>query len=139
MAQFDPEKMAVYRLARTHSRAVQALIKSANTRGFSDLIAQLRSSTASIPANVLEASGEWRPGKRLNYLMIAKGSTWECWAHTDTMVDFGLVKPNAISDVRDAQRQISALLIVTIRTLETQLNEEEWASAYRPPEPRPSI
>jgi four helix bundle protein len=109
MARFDPEKMAVYRLARAHSRAVQALIKSADTRGFSDLVNQLRSSTASIPANVLEASGEWRPGKRLNYLMIAKGSTWECWAHTDTMVDFGLVTPKAIGDVRDAQRQISAL------------------------------
>src|SRR5687767_11453454 len=102
--------MAVYRLARRHSRAVQELIKSADTRGFSGLISQLRDSAASIPANVLEASGEWRPGKRLNYLMIAKGSTWESWAHTDTMVDFGLVQPPAIADVRDAQRQITALL-----------------------------
>jgi four helix bundle protein len=125
VAQFDPDRMAVYRLARRHSRAVQELIKNADTRGYSGLIGQLRGSTASIPANVLEASGEWRPGKRLNYLMIAKGSTWESWAHTDTMVDFGLVLPPAIGDVRDAQRQITALLITTIKRLEAQLALED--------------
>jgi four helix bundle protein len=76
MGKFDPEKMAAYRLARLHSRAVRDLLERADTRGYGDLAAQLRSSAASIPANLLEAAGEWRDGKRLNYLMIAKGSTW---------------------------------------------------------------
>ena len=75
MARFDPEKMAVYRFARQHGRAVRALIQTADTRGFADLVGQLRCSSTSIPANLLEAAGEWRPGKRLHYLMIAKGST----------------------------------------------------------------
>ena len=118
MAIFDPERLAVYRLARQHSRAMHALIKSARTRGFSDLINQVRRSTAYVPANLLEAFGEWRPGKRLHYLMIAKGSAWENWAHTDTMVDFNLVPESATSEVRDFQRQITALLITTIRNLE---------------------
>jgi four helix bundle protein len=121
MAQFDPDKIAVYRLARQHSRAVRDLIKMAEAKGFSDLINQLRGSTASIPANVLEAFGEWRPGKRLNYLMIAKGSTWESWAHTDSMVDNCLVPASAITEVRDVQQQITALLITTIRNLESTL------------------
>jgi four helix bundle protein len=120
MAVFDPDRLAVYRLARLHSRAVHALISGAQTRGHSDLVNQLRRSTASIPANVLEAWGEWRLGKRLNYLMIAKGSTWESWAHSDTMVDFELVRPHSIADVRDAQQQITGLLIATIRRLEAQ-------------------
>ena len=132
MARFDPEKMAVYRLARVHSRAVDALIKAANTRGFADLIGQLRRSTASIPANILESAGEWRTGKRVHYLMIAKGSTWESWAHTDSMVDFGLVPKAAIAAARDAQGQITALLISTIRNLEAQLAAEE-----EPPPPSP--
>jgi hypothetical protein len=38
MARFDPEKMAVYRLARQHSRAVHALLEGADTRGFADLV-----------------------------------------------------------------------------------------------------
>jgi four helix bundle protein len=103
----------------------ECLDQGANTRGFGDLVSQLRDSTASMPANILEAGGEWRPGKRLHYLMIAKGSTWESWAHVDTMVDFEIVKPEDILEVRDLQNQITALLITTIRNLEAQGAQEE--------------
>lgn len=120
MGRFDPERIAAYRLARAHSRAVRALIARADTRGFADLVNQLRRSAASITANVLEAIGDWRPGKRVNYLAIAKGSTWESWAHTDSFVDFGLVAPQAIAEVRQLQNQISALLITMIRRLESE-------------------
>ena len=121
MGIFDPRKMAVYRLAREHTRAVRRLIETADVRGFADLIGQLRASTASIPANLLEAAGEWRLRKRLHYLMIAKGSTWECWAHTDSLLDFGLVTEDAITNVRKLQNQITGLLIKTIRNLESDL------------------
>lgn len=120
VGKFDPEKMAVYRLARQHTRAVHALVGSSNTRGFADQVTQLRRSASSIPANLLESAGEWRAGKRLNYLMIAKGSTWECWAHIDALVDFGVFDPAAITEVRNLQSQITALLITTIRTIERQ-------------------
>lgn len=88
------------------------------------MVSQLRRSAASVPANILEAVGEWRPRKRLHHLMIAKGSTWESWAHTDTMVDLGLVPTDAIKEVRHLQGQITALLITTIRNLEAQLASE---------------
>jgi four helix bundle protein len=130
MANFDPERMAAYRLARQHSRAMDTLLRGARTRGYADLISQLRRATASIPANLLEAAGEWRPKKRLNYLMIAKGSTWECWAHTDTLVDFGLAETTDTANVRSAQHQITALLITTIRNLEA---EHRTRKAARPP------
>ena len=120
MAWFDPDKLAAYRLARRHSRAVRTLIEGADARGYADLIGQLRASAASIPANLLEAMGEWRNGKRLHYLMIAKGSTWESWAHTDSMVDFGIVPEAAIGDVRAIQRELTALLITSIRNLEAR-------------------
>jgi four helix bundle protein len=131
MARFDPEKIAVYRLARQHTRAVRELIASTNTRGYADLVGQLRQSTASIPANVLEATGEWRPGKRLNYLMIAKGSAFECWAHVDSMVDLGLVTEDAIREVRELQHQITALLITMIRNLETEMARDADPLPYR--------
>lgn len=73
---------------------------------------------------LLEAMGEWRPGKRLLYMGIAKGSTWECWAHVDTLLDFGLIDLQAAAPVRDKQRQITALLITTIRNLEAQIKSE---------------
>ncbi|HSH45862.1 MAG TPA: four helix bundle protein [Longimicrobiales bacterium] len=118
MAYFDPEKMAVYRLARRHTRAVHTLIAGADTRGFADLVNQLRRAAASVTANVLEAGGEWRPRRQAHYFMIAKGSIWECWAHIDTFVDFELLEREAIHEARDLQNQITALLITSIRNLD---------------------
>jgi four helix bundle protein len=116
---------------------VRSLLEEADLRGFSDLANQLRRSTASIPANILEAAGEWRIKKRLHYLMIAKGSTWESWAHTDSMVDLDLVPEAAIEEVRDVQNQITALLITTIRNLEASLarNAHTKRAPGRSPEP----
>ena len=89
------------------------------------MVHQYRRSVTSIPANVLEAMGEWRPGKRLHYFSIAKGSMWESWAHTDSFVDFELASPDAITEVRDFQRQMTALLITSIRNLEAEGVKEE--------------
>ena len=119
MSVFDPDRIAVYRLARAHSRAVHTLLARIQTRGHADLINQLRRSTASIPANILEAMGEWRPGKRLHYLLIAKGSVWESWAHVDSLVDLALVDIPSIAEIRDLEGQMTALLITTVRNLET--------------------
>jgi four helix bundle protein len=135
MARFDPEKIAVYALARRHNRCLAALIAAIDTRGQSDLVAQVRASAASIPANILEATGEWRDGKRLHYLMIAKGSTWESWAHIDTMVDFGIAGRHQIADIRALQNQITALLITMVRNLETRIAEK---ARQRPPARRKS-
>ena len=121
---FDPQKLAVYRLAREHTRAIHKLVSSTNTKGFSGLVSQLRESVASIPANVLEAFGEWQPGKRLNYLSIAKGSTWESWGHLDTMVDFNLITQSAADEVHAIQHQITSLLVTMIRKLEEQRGGE---------------
>jgi four helix bundle protein len=132
MALFDPDKLAVYRVARLHTRAVMELLRRTNTRGFGDLVTQIRRSTTSIPANLLEAFGEWRPGKRLNYLCIAKGSTWESWAHTDSLIDFGLTTPAPIREVRALQEQLTALLITMIRNLEKDLRDNEPADLGEP-------
>jgi hypothetical protein len=58
MSRFDPERMAVYRLARQHSRAISGLLETIGRSGFATLVNQLRRSTSSIPANVLEGFGE---------------------------------------------------------------------------------
>jgi four helix bundle protein len=127
---FDPEKMAVYRLAREHTRAVRDFLAAAETRGFSDLVRQLRESTASVPANILEGNGAWTPAERAHYFRIARGSVMESWAHADTMVDFGLIDedPPECNAVRDKQHQIVALLTTTILALEKELMEEEPAT-----------
>jgi four helix bundle protein len=121
MAKFDPDRIAAYRLAREHTREVHKLIARAKTRGHADLIKQYRKAAASVSANILEGIGDARPAKRLNYFMVAKGSAYESWAHTDSLLDLGLVQESAIQPVRNIQNQIAAVLITSIRNLEAEL------------------
>ena len=114
---FDPERLAVYRLAREHTRAVRDLIAAARTRGFSDLVDQLRRSAASITANVQEGYQEESPREKAHCYAIAKRSAAEAWGHADTMVDFELVEDARVHAVHDLQNQILALLAVMIRNL----------------------
>lgn len=118
MAGFDPQRSAVYRLARRHTRAVRTLLEGVDYRGYSDEVNQLRRSAGSMVANLREGFGEWRPAKRANYFMIAKASTAESGGHVDTLVDFGIVADSATAQVRDLQDQITALLITMIRNID---------------------
>lgn len=122
---YDPERLAVYRLARRHSRAVRDLLAKADTRGFGELVDNLRRSTTSIPANIKEGYGEHRPAKKANFYQIAKGSVTEAWGHTDSLVDWGLIAPHDIEDVRDLQNQMIALLITMIRSQEKRLAKKK--------------
>jgi four helix bundle protein len=120
MADYDPERLAVYRLARRHTRAVQALLSKTDTRGFAPYVDNLRRSATSIPANTKEGYGEYRPAKKIHYYQIAKASVAEAWGHTDTLVDLGLVEERDIEEIRDLQNQMMALLITMIRNLESK-------------------
>lgn len=113
---YDPERLAVYRLARRHSRGVRDLLGNARTRGFAELVDNLRRATTSVTANIKEGYGEHRPAKKANYYQIAKGSVTEAWGHVDSLVDWGLIHEREIHEVRDLQNQIIALLVTMIRT-----------------------
>lgn len=118
-ARYDPERLAVYRLARCHTRAVAKVLAEANTRGFADLVAQTRRSAASITGNIKEGYGEEPPGRKAQYYGYAKASTSETWGHIDNLVDFGCTSPASIEEIRDLQNQIIALLVTMIRNLDT--------------------
>ena len=117
---FDPERLAVYRLAREHTRAVRDLIAAARTRGFSDLVDQLRRSAASVTANVQEGYQEESRREKAHCYSIAKRSAAEAWGHADTMVDFELVDEARVQALHHLQDQILALLAVMIRNLRNE-------------------
>ncbi len=115
-SRYDPERLPAYRLAREHTRAIRALLEKADTRGFSDLVNQIRRSMASIPGNIKEGFGEESPGQKAHYYGIAKGSVSETWGHIDTLVDFGCVWAEEITKPRDLENQLIAVLWSMIKT-----------------------
>ena len=114
---FDPERLKVYKLSRQHNRAVRDLLAGARTRGFSDLVDQLRRSAASVTANIQEGYQEESPREKAHCYSIAKRSAAECWAHVDTLVDFELVDEPRARPLHDLQNQILALLATMIHNL----------------------
>ena len=121
MGKYDPERLAVYRLARRHTRAIGDLLRKANTHGHGDLVDDLRRTAKSVTANIKEGYGEHRPAKKINFYQIAKASITAAWGHLDSLVDFQLVPESEIVEIRDLQNQIIALLITMIRNLERRL------------------
>lgn len=117
---YDPEDLAVYRLARRHTRVIAGLLKTADTRGYGEQVDNLRRAAASIPSNIKEGYGEYRPRKKAHYYQIAKASVTEAWGSLDNLVDFGCIEPAAIAEARDLQNQMIALLITMIRNLESR-------------------
>lgn len=117
-ARYDPERLAVYRIARRHSRLVIELLGRSQTRGHADLLDDIRRCLRSITANVKEGYGEHRPARKASFYLIAKASVTEAWGHLDTLVDLGIAKPRDILDIRDLQSQMIALLVTMIRTQE---------------------
>ncbi|MDX1674778.1 MAG: four helix bundle protein [Longimicrobiales bacterium] len=113
---FDPEQLPAYRLARRHTRAVRALLEKADTRGYSDLVNQIRRSAASITGNIREGYGEESPGRKAQYYGFAKGSVAETWGHVDNLVDFGCIEAADTGEVRNLQNQLIALLWSMIKT-----------------------
>jgi four helix bundle protein len=118
---YEPERLGVYRLAREHTRLTVALLSGARTRGYAALVDELRRCAISIPANVKEGYGDHRPKRKAHFYYLAKASVTEAWAHVDTLVDLGLVRPADIEEIRGVQRQIVALLVTMIRTQEARI------------------
>jgi four helix bundle protein len=117
---YEPERLAAYRLAREHTRLAAELLRAAETRGYAALVDELRRCAISIPANVKEGYGDHRPKRKAHFYYLAKASVTEAWAHVDTLVDLGLVSPGDIHAIRDAQRQLVAVLVTMIRTQEAR-------------------
>jgi four helix bundle protein len=117
---YDPMRLAVYRLARRHTRGMSELLARSSTRGHADLVDDIRRCVKSITANIKEGYGEHRPAKKANFYLIAKASVTEAWGHTDSLVDFGIASPRDIAELRDLQNQIVALLVTMIRTQESR-------------------
>jgi four helix bundle protein len=119
-SRYDPERLAVYRRARRHTRAVHELLDRSDTRGYADLVDDLKRCLKSATANIKEGYGEHRPTRKANFYLIAKASVTEAWGHVDSLVDFGIVSSSEIEEIRDLQNQIIALLVTMIRTQESR-------------------
>ena len=82
------------------------------------MISQMTRAAASIPANIAEGSSRFSPADRKNFLVISRGSAFECVAVLDII---GCTKKQRFPKIENSFEEISKMLYKMISTLKSQL------------------
>jgi four helix bundle protein len=75
--EFMFEKLEVYQRALNFVEATDELLDSAKGRFPHSRVDQLSRATLSIPLNIAEGNGRFRPGDRRQFFTVARGSAFE--------------------------------------------------------------
>jgi len=84
MAQFDHEKLEVYKLAIAFVEWVDQLLEEIPKSMAA--YAQLDRASTSIPINIAEGNGKFTPPDRCRFFDISRGSSLECASCLDVLV-----------------------------------------------------
>jgi four helix bundle protein len=87
---FDFEKLEVYRQAKTFNHNVQKFIVKASLDNTTKH--QLRRASLNIVLNIAEGSGRNSKADKRNFVVIARGSTFECVAIFDVLKEEGAIE-----------------------------------------------
>jgi len=118
----DFQRMDVYLTTRQLNRTLSSILKRLKGRG--DWVDQARRAGASVALNLAEASGRYLPGEKATYYRYSKGSTFECMAVLDLLVDDGLLTEGEIRPAGELCERIAAMLVKLILNQESRGVEE---------------
>jgi four helix bundle protein len=120
MQVLDHERLEVYQLSRELTREVHRLIKKSRfRREDASIVDQVNRSTASIPLNIAEGSGESSPGRRAYFYRIARGSATELSAALDHMVDKEMLLEEDTGTAKALIVRIVSMLFKLTRSVNT--------------------
>ena len=113
---FDFERLDVYKKSKSFNQQIQQLLKQANVDNTTKH--QLRRASLSIVLNIAEGSGRnSKPDKR-HFLIISRGSVFECVAVLDLMKDANLITEILFKDFYSKAEELSKMLYAMMRSLE---------------------
>ena len=113
---FDFQKLEVYHKALHFCKTLSGLLHSE----IIDKVTrdQLRRASFSIMLNIAEGSSRFSNKDRKNFLVIARGSAFECTAIMDYLVEMKEVTPTEYNDYVSLLDELSRMLFGLIRRLE---------------------
>jgi four helix bundle protein len=113
---FDFQKLDVYQKAKAFCVLITKAISSGNfDRTTND---QLRRASFSIMLNIAEGSSRFSKKDRRNFLVIARGSAFECLAILEYLFEVNEVTRTDFIKYQDQLEEISKILFALIRKLE---------------------
>ncbi len=118
MARFDVEGMPVYAVARDLHVCCAALSRRIRRRR-RDLADQLVRAAASVPVNIAEGAGEYRPREKARFYRIARRSATECAGILDAILDCGEAAEEELAPIRALAGQSVAQLVLLGKAMDT--------------------
>ena len=116
---FDFQKLIVYQKAKEFSKQVSVLLKSESfDRSTND---QLRRASFSIMLNIAEGSSRFSNRDRKNFLVIARGSAFECVAILEYLMEMKMISDEDYALFLKTLDEISRMLFALIKKLDKPL------------------
>jgi four helix bundle protein len=113
---FDFQKLDVYQKAKTFSKDItNVLAKNKFDRVTND---QLRRASFSIMLNIAEGSSRFSNRDRKNFLVIARGSLFECFAILEYLHEMGEIESGIFNVFSTNLEEISMMLFALIRRMD---------------------
>ena len=112
---FDFQKLEVYQKAKTFSKDITKLLMSNHyDRVTND---QLRRASFSIMLNIAEGSSRFSSRDRRNFLVIARGSAFECIAILEYLYEMNEINQDMYTSFTSNLDEISRILFALIRKM----------------------
>jgi len=113
---FDFCKLEVYQKAKAYCILMHKLISNGNfDRTTND---QLRRASFSIMLNIAEGSSRFSNKDRKNFMVVARGSAFECAAILEYLFEVAEINKDAYSNYLENLEEISKMLYGLIRRLD---------------------
>lgn len=113
---FDFQKLDVYQKSKIFNKEITRLLMNSNfDRVTND---QLRRASFSIMLNIAEGSSRFSNKDRKNFLVISRGSAFECAAIVEYLYEMNELQEEAYNRFNNTLEEISRMLFALIRKLE---------------------
>lgn len=113
---FDFQKLEVYQKAKSFCKDVTKILKEEKfDRTTND---QLRRASFSIMLNIAEGSSRFSNRDRRNFMVIARGSAFECVAILEYLTETEIIKKESFQIYYNQLEELSKMLFALIRRLE---------------------
>lgn len=115
VGRFEFQKWPVYQEAKEFAKLAHKFCIKLPKSGTHSLGEQFRRASQSIVLNIAEGSARTTARDKINFLRIAKGSTFECVAISDLAVDFELLNAQELENYQSRLANIGRMLSGMIR------------------------
>ena len=115
---FDFQKLDVYQKAKTFCKEITEVLKDKDFDRITN--DQLRRASFSIMLNIAEGSSRFSNRDRKNFLVIARGSAFECVAILEYLFEMKDLNQESLNQYVGDLEEISRMLFGLIRKLEKE-------------------